>query len=122
MHHRGERIVNRGRDDAEQERSDHRRRDELPGGHAGRSRDDQFEPARQREIARHRADQHGKRHNALGELGDAKQGNFRKNERGCFRPIRAAAQQLDIVDHAGERDHAEERADDRLEKTKSEIA
>ena len=122
VHHRGQRIVDRGGDGAEQKRRDHRGCDELPGGNAGRARNDQFEPARQRQIAGHRADQHRERHDALGKLRHAEHGNFRQHQRGGFRPVRAAAQQLDIVDHRGERDHAEERADDGFEKAKSEIA
>jgi len=121
VHDRGERIVNRSGHHPEQKSGDQRGRDELPSGHAGGARDHKLKPPRQRQIARHRAHQHGKRHDAFGELGHAKQRNFRKDEGRGLGPIRAATQELDIIDHAGERDHAEEGADDGAQEPKAEV-
>ena len=55
-------------------------RDELPGRHAGGARDHEFEAARQREIAGHRADQHAERHEALEHQRQAEEGNLRTAE------------------------------------------
>ncbi len=122
VQHRGDGIVDRGGDRAEDKRRDHGRRDELPGGNAGRARDHELEPARQRQIARHGADQHRERHDALGELRHAEHRDLGEDHRGCVRPVGAAAHQFDVVDHRRERDYADERTDDGSEKSHAEVA
>ena len=67
--------------------TDDRRRDELPGRHAGRARDHQFEPARQIQVAGHGADQHAERHDALGELRHAEERDLRHQERRNVRDV-----------------------------------
>ena len=113
VQHGSERVVKRGGDGAEQERRNERWRHKLPGGNACGARYDQLQAARQPQIARHRSHQHRERHDALGELGDAERGNLGEDQGRSLRPVGAAAQQFDVVDHRRERDHAEERADDR---------
>src|SRR4029453_15896658 len=53
----GQGIVNHHRRDADRESGEHRRGDELPGGHSRSARDHQLVAARQPKITNHRADQ-----------------------------------------------------------------
>ena len=99
MQDRGDGVVERGRHRPEHECRNHRRRHELPRGDAGSARNDQLEAPREREVARHRAHQHGERHDALGELRDAEKRDLGEEPRGRVGPVGAAAHELDIVDH-----------------------
>ena len=119
---RGDRIVDRGGDDADAERHEHGRSDELPCRHARGARDDELEPPRQAEIARHRADQRAERQHALGDLRHAEQGRLRHLQRGDVRRVGEPAHHLDVVEQDHQREHAGQHRDQRGEKSHAEIA
>ena len=108
MQHRREWIVECGRDGSEDECRDHRRRHKLPCGNAGGARNDEFMAARQCQITGHRANQNRERHDAFGELGDAVHGDFREQPGRGVGPVCATPHQLDVIDHGGEGDDADE--------------
>ena len=80
-----ERIVDGGRKHPEQECDDDGGCNELPRGDAGSARHDEFEPSGQRQITRHRADQHRERHDVLGQLRNAKDRDFGKLRKWQFK-------------------------------------
>ncbi len=122
LKHRGDRIVDRGRDNADAERHEQRGRDELPGRHASRAGDHEFEPPRQAEIAGHRADQRAERQDALGDLRNAEQRGLGDLDGRDVRRIRQPTHHLDVVDQDDQREHAEQHRDQRGQELHAEIA
>ena len=108
--------------DAEHDRACQRRRDELPGGHAGGARDHQFEPPRQREIAGHRADQDAERHQLFEQLRHAEQRRLRDRDRGRRHQARGLADHLDVVDQHQQHENARKHADRRDQEAAGKIS
>src|SRR5215212_12265124 len=110
---RRHRIVGNGGHDAENDRTCQRRRDELPGGYAGRPCDHQFEPPRQCEIAGHRADQDAERHQLFEQLRHPVQRRLGHGNRGYRYQPGGLADHFDVVDqheqHENARKHAHRR-------------
>ena len=115
-------IVGRGREHAEHESDEEGRGDELPGRYASRARDDEFQAARQVQVAHHRADEHRERHQDFHQLRDAGQRNRRADERRRVRRIAAAPDQLDIVDERHQAEAADENREQCAEEAPTEIA
>ena len=113
VQHRGDRVVDGGRKCADGERRDQRRRDELPGRHAGGARDHELEPPRQAEEARHRADQDAERQDALGDLRHAIERRLGDQQRGRVRHVGEPPHHLEVVDQDDQREHAGKHRDQR---------
>src|SRR5579883_179401 len=118
----GERVVDEGREHAEDERDEDRRRDELPGRDAGRARDHELEPARQVEIAGHAGDQDRERHDALGDLRHAKERRLGDDQRRNVGQVGGLAHQLDVLDERDQREDPEEDEDRGDEEAQAEVA
>ena len=110
---RGDRIVDRGGDDADTERHDQRRRDELPGRHAGGARttsSSRRDRPRKQDIAPI-STQNGRMRSV--DLRHAKQRNLRDEQRGDFGTSPGAPHHLDVVDQGHQREDAKQHRDQR---------
>src|SRR5262249_2095055 len=119
---RRQRIIEPGRDDALQQPDDDRRPDELPGRDSGRARDNQFEAARQVEVAHHAGGHHRERQHTFGQMRDAIQRNLRDEEGRDILHVRRAPHHLDEIDHRDDHQHARKNDQDGAEEAPAEIA
>ena len=119
---RRKRVVYCRRPDPKKQRHNDGRRDELPSRHSGRAGDNELEPARQIEEARHRADQHCERHQALGDLGNAKERGLGNRPGRNIGNLRGAPHQLDVVDQDYEHEHPDEYGERGAEESPGEVS
>ena len=121
LERRRDRIEDGYREDADDQRHQHRRGEKLPHGHAGRAGDDELVAAGQPPEHEHRPEQHGEGQDLLRQVRLLQRRQFEQPPQGRLHLVAAAPDQLDVVGEKGDDRQSREHRGEPCEKLASDI-